>query len=47
MPVLVDTNLRVVAGRGRILAAKKLGRTEIPISISGEPLMVQVAARLI
>jgi hypothetical protein len=38
----------VLAGRGYILAAKKLGRTEIPISISsGEPIMVQVAARLI
>jgi len=26
VPVLVDTNLKVLAGRGRILAAKKLGR---------------------
>jgi DNA modification methylase len=30
VPVLVDTNLRVVAGHGRIMAAKKLGCTEIP-----------------
>jgi ParB-like chromosome segregation protein Spo0J len=30
VPVLVDTNLKVVAGHGRILAAKKLGCAEIP-----------------
>jgi ParB-like chromosome segregation protein Spo0J len=47
VPVLVDTNLRVVAGHSRILTARKLGRPEIPISAGGEPLMVQVAAHLI
>jgi hypothetical protein len=30
VPVLVDTNLKVIAGHGRILAVKELGWTEIP-----------------
>jgi DNA modification methylase len=30
VPVLVDTNLKVIAGHGRILAMKELGWTEIP-----------------
>jgi ParB-like chromosome segregation protein Spo0J len=30
VPVLVDTNLNVIAGHGRILAAKELGWAEIP-----------------
>jgi DNA modification methylase len=30
IPVLVDANLQVIAGHGRILAARKLGWTEIP-----------------
>jgi hypothetical protein len=30
VPVLVDTNLKVIAEHGRIMAAKVLGKTEIP-----------------
>src|SRR5216683_5410973 len=30
VPVLVDTNLKVIAGHGRILAAKELGWAEFP-----------------
>lgn len=30
MPVLVDSNLNVIAGHGRILAAKQAGLTEVP-----------------
>src|ERR1035438_5243076 len=32
-PVLVDTNAGVIAGHGRLLAAKKLGLTTIPIIV--------------
>jgi hypothetical protein len=30
VPVLVDANLKVIAGHGRILACQQIGRTEVP-----------------
>jgi len=34
VPVLIDTELKVIAGHGRLLACKPLGWTEVP-TISG------------
>ena len=30
VPVLIDANLKVIAGHGRILACQQIGRTEVP-----------------
>ena len=32
-PILVDTNAGIIAGHGRLLAARKLGLTEVPVII--------------
>src|SRR3990172_2858475 len=32
-PVLVDSNAGVIAGHGRLLAARKLGLTEVPVIV--------------
>ncbi len=32
-PVLVDSEAGIIAGHGRVLAAKKLGLTEIPVVV--------------
>jgi DNA modification methylase len=32
-PVLVDSNNGIIAGHGRVLAARKLGRTEVPVIV--------------
>jgi ParB-like chromosome segregation protein Spo0J len=30
VPILIDGNLKVIAGRGRVLACRKLGWNEVP-----------------
>src|SRR5271165_7121500 len=32
-PILVDTKAGIIAGHGRLLAAKKLGLTEVPVIV--------------
>src|SRR5258708_9261447 len=32
-PILVDTKARILAGHGRLLAARKLGLTEVPVIV--------------
>jgi ParB-like chromosome segregation protein Spo0J len=32
-PILVDSNRGIIAGHGRLLAARKLGLTEVPVII--------------
>src|SRR5580698_3450050 len=32
-PILVDTNAGIIAGHGRLLAARKLGLTEVPVIV--------------
>src|ERR1700693_3334174 len=32
-PILVDTNAGILAGHGRLLAARKLGLTEVPVIV--------------
>jgi ParB-like chromosome segregation protein Spo0J len=32
-PVLVDTNAGIIAGHGRVLAARKLGLDEVPVVV--------------
>ncbi len=32
-PILVDTKAGIIAGRGRLLAAQKLGLTEVPVIV--------------
>src|SRR6202167_3704190 len=32
-PILVDTNAGIIAGHGRLLAAQKLGLTEVPVIV--------------
>ena len=31
VPVLIDRNYRILAGHGRVLAAQRLGRTQVPV----------------
>ena len=32
-PILVDANETIIAGHGRLMAAKHLGRTEVPVIV--------------
>src|SRR5437764_12268285 len=32
-PILVDTNAGIIAGHGRLLAARKLGLNEVPVIV--------------
>jgi ParB-like chromosome segregation protein Spo0J len=32
-PILVDTKAGIIAGHGRLLAARKLGLTEVPVIV--------------
>ena len=34
MPVLVDEDGTLIAGHGRVLAARKLGLTEVPVMVA-------------
>ena len=36
-PVLVDSQAGIIAGHGRVLAARKLGLREVPVIILGSP----------
>ena len=45
VPVLIDAEKSVIAGHGRVLAAKQLGWTEVPV-IAIEHLRCRAAARL-
>src|SRR5215467_9705573 len=47
VPVLVDSNLRVIAGHGRILAAKQLGFGELPTILINHLSEVQARAFMI
>ena len=34
-PILVDENGTIIAGHGRVLAAQRLGMTEVPVMVAG------------
>lgn len=43
-PIVVDTNFTVIAGHTRLLAAKKLGLTEVPVHIADGLTETQIKA---
>ncbi len=47
VPVLIDEDRNVIAGHGRLLAARKLGMTEVPVAIASHMTEAQRKAYII
>ncbi len=45
-PILVDSKAGIIAGHGRLLAAKKLGLIEVPVIVLLHHLVAQIVVRL-